>query len=131
MGNVTEVAVGEWYRDALPRQHERHVLMNFARLASRVAVGGVSAALATAGLVGVTSTPATAAPVSSTYACTALGNTFNVPVTVDIALLPSTAPAGFPVPAGLLRFNSTLAVPGTVQGLLDSTPATTNTGAKS
>jgi len=85
--------------------------MNFARLASRVAVGGVSAALATAGLVGVTSTPATAAPVSTTYSCATPIGPVSVPVTVDIALLPSTAPAGFPVPAGLLSFNSTLTVP--------------------
>ncbi len=85
--------------------------MKFAHLASRVAVGGVSAALATAGLVGVTGTSASAAPVSTTYSCTGAGQTFNVPVTVDIATLPKTAPAGFPVPAGLLGFNSTLTVP--------------------
>jgi Big-like domain-containing protein len=93
--------------------------MKFAHLASRVAVGGVSAALATAGLVGVTTTTASAAPVSTTYACTALGNTFPVPVTVDIALLPATAPAGFPVPAGLLGFNSTASIPDAVQTVLD------------
>jgi len=93
--------------------------MNFARLASRVAVGGVATALATAGMVGATSTSASAAPVSTTYTCTALGNSFPVPVTVDIALLPSTAPAGFPVPAGLLSFNSTVTIPGAVQTILD------------
>jgi len=103
--------------------------MNFARLASRVAVGGVSAALATAGLVGVTASSASAAPVSTTYNCTAAGQTFPIPVTVDIALLPATAPAGFPVPAGLLSFNSTATVPGAVQTLLTGT--VNNTGAKS
>jgi hypothetical protein len=103
--------------------------MKFARLTSRVAAGGVATALAAAGLVGATGTPASAAPVSTTYACTAVGQTFNVPVSVDIALLPSTAKAGFPVPAGLLSFNSTLTVPDAVQQLLNA--SVNNTGAKS
>jgi hypothetical protein len=103
--------------------------MKFARLASRVAVGGVSAALATAGLVGVTASSASAAPVSTTYNCSAAGQTFPVPVSVDIALLPSTAVAGFPVPAGLLSFNSTLSVPDAVQQQLNL--LVNNTGAKS
>lgn len=102
--------------------------MNLVRITSRLAVGGVTAALATAGLVGVTSVSATAAPVSTTYNCSAAGQTFPVPVSVDIALLPATAPAGFPVPAGLLSFNSTVTVPDAVQQLLN---ATNNTGAKS
>jgi hypothetical protein len=84
--------------------------MNFARLASRVAVGGVSAALATAGLVGVSATSASAAPVTSTYTCVSPLGTFPADVSVDIALLPTTAPAGFPVPAGLLGFNSTFKI---------------------
>jgi hypothetical protein len=85
--------------------------MNLARLASRVAVGGVAAALATAGLVGVTSTSASAVPKTTTYSCTpSLGSPFSADVVVDIALLPSTAPAGFPVPAGLLSFNSSFTV---------------------
>ena len=82
--------------------------MKFANLASRVAVGGVATALATAGLVAATGTTASAAPVSTTYTCTApIGQTSRSAVTVDIALLPPTAPAGFPVPAGLFGFNST------------------------
>ena len=93
--------------------------MKFAHLTSRLAVGGVATALATAGLVGATGTSASAAPVSTTYSCTAAGQTFSVPVSVDIALLPASAPAGFPVPAGLLGFNSTATIPGPVQALLD------------
>jgi hypothetical protein len=93
--------------------------MKFARLTSRLAVGGVTAALAAAGLVGATSTTASAAPVSTTYTCASALGSFPVPVTVDIALLPSTAPAGFPVPAGLLSFNSTATIPGSVQTALD------------
>jgi hypothetical protein len=82
--------------------------MKFAHLASRVAVGGVSAALATAGLVGVTATTASATPVLSNYNCTnPLAPAFSAAVTVDVALLPPTAPAGFPVPAGFLGFDST------------------------
>ena len=83
-------------------------------------MGGVSAALATAGLVGVTSTSASAAPVSTTYVCSNPLGSFPVPVSVDIALLPSTAPAGFPVPAGLLSFKSTMTIPGAVQQALDN-----------
>jgi hypothetical protein len=100
--------------------------MKFAHLSSRLAVGGVAAALATAGLVGVTSTSASAAPVSTTYTCTTPLGGADVPVSVDIALLPSTAPAGFPVPAGLLSFKSTITVPPAVAGAL-----TTVDGAKS
>jgi hypothetical protein len=84
--------------------------MKFAHLTSRLAVGGVAAALATAGLVGVTSTSASAAPVSSTYTCVTPIGPVTAAVTVDIALLPSTAPAGFPVPAGLLGFKSNLTI---------------------
>jgi hypothetical protein len=84
--------------------------MKFAHLASRVAVGGVSAALATAGLVGVTATSASAAPVSSTYTCTSPIGPITAVVSVDVALLPPTAPAGFPVPAGFLGFKSNLTV---------------------
>jgi hypothetical protein len=103
--------------------------MNLARIASRVAVAGTAAALATGGLVAATGTSASAAPVSTTYTCSAAGQSFQIPVSVDIALLPSTAPAGFPVPAGLLSFNSTATVPGAVQTLLTGT--VNNTGAKS
>lgn len=84
--------------------------MNFARLASRVAIGGTTAALAAASLVGATSTSASAAPVHTTYSCVNPLLTFAGDVSVDIALLPSTAPAGFPVPAGLLSFNSDFTV---------------------
>jgi len=102
--------------------------MKFAHLASRVAVGGVSAALATAGLVAVTGTSASAAPVHTTYTCVNPALTFTPDVSVDIALLPSTAPAGFPVPAGLLSFNSDLTIDNTTFGLLGGAGVT---GAKS
>jgi hypothetical protein len=102
--------------------------MKFSRFASRLAVGGVSAALATAGLVGVTGTSASAAPVTTNYSCTNPLGSFPGAVTVDIALLPSTAPAGFPVPAGLLSFNSSFTVDSTTAGVLDTLDVT---GAKS
>jgi hypothetical protein len=104
-------------------------LIKSARLTSRVVAGGATAALAAAALVGATGTAAQAAPVSTTYSCSAAGNTFSVPVSVDIKLLPTSAPAGYPVPASLLSFDSTLTVPGAAQGLIDGT--VTNTGAKS
>jgi hypothetical protein len=70
-----------------------------------------SAQLWRPGLVGVTSSSASAAPVTTAYTCATPIGAKQFPVVVDIALLPSTAPAGFPVPAGLLSFNSTLTVP--------------------
>jgi hypothetical protein len=94
--------------------------MKYARLTSRLAIGGVTAALATAGLVGATTMSASAAPVHTTYSCVNPALSFSADVTVDIALLPSTAPAGFPVPAGLLSFNSTFTTDNTTAGTLDS-----------
>jgi Big-like domain-containing protein len=102
--------------------------MNFARLTSRVVAGGATAALATAGLVGLTGTAAQAAPVASTYTCTTPFGPVTGSVTVDIALLPSTAPAGFPVAAGLFSFKSDLVVSDTVAGGLAGQGVT---GAKS
>jgi hypothetical protein len=86
--------------------------MKFARLAGL----GAASALATAGLVGATSTTAQAAPVTSTYSCTASAGTtpFNLPVSVDLAL-PTTAVAGAPIPAGFLSFPTTASVPAAVQ----------------
>ena len=84
--------------------------MSFARLTTRLIAGGATAALATAGLVGMTSTAANAAPVSSSYTCTTPFGPVTGTVSVDIALLPPTAPAGFPVTAGLFSFNSNLVV---------------------
>jgi hypothetical protein len=101
--------------------------MKLAHLTSRVAVGGATAALAAAALVGVTGTAAQAAPVSTIYTCAlpALGNqTFTV--TVDAAI-PTTGVAGLPVPAGLLSFKSTITVPPVVVGAL----GTNANGAKS
>ena len=68
--------------------------MTFARLTSRVAAGGAVAALAAAGLVGATSTSASAAPVTSSYTCNipTLGDK-TLTVSVDIALLQRSADA--------------------------------------
>jgi Big-like domain-containing protein len=105
-------------------------LKTLARVTSRVVAGGATAALATAALVGVTASTASAASAATTYACTVPGQpAFNVPVSVDIALLPPTAPAGYPVAAGLFGYNSTLTIPDAVQQQL--TFFVNNTGAKS
>ena len=67
--------------------------MKLSHLASRVAVGGVATALATAGLVGVTGTSASAASGQQHLRlhCPELGDkTFTV--SVDIPLLPSDRP---------------------------------------
>jgi hypothetical protein len=102
--------------------------MKFARLAGL----GAASALATTGLVGATSTPAHAAPVTSTYSCTASAGTtpFNLPVSVDLALPPS-AVAGAPVPAGLLSFATTATVPGAVQTAPGGPDSLSVTGARS
>jgi hypothetical protein len=102
--------------------------MKLAHLTSRVAVGGATAALAAAGLVGATGTSAQAAPITSTYTCTpAVGSPFSADVSVDIAV-PPTAPAGFPVTAGLLSFKSGFTVDNAVASGLGSAGVT---GAKS
>ena len=78
--------------------------MKFANLASRVAVGGVATALATAGLVAVTGTSASAAPVSTDlHLQSAPIGPITVPVTVDIALLPRHRAGRLPGPGGLLQ----------------------------
>lgn len=102
--------------------------MKFTNLASRVAVGGVATAVATAGLVGVTGSSASAAPVSSPYTCTTPFGPVSGTISVDIALLPPTAPAGFPVAAGLFSFKSDLVVSDATAANL---AAATITGAKS
>ena len=93
--------------------------MKFPRLTTRIAVGGVTAALATAGLVGATTTTASAAPVSTTYTCTSALGSFPVPVTVELSVPLTSAPAGFPVPTGLLSYKSTATIPGAAQAALD------------
>jgi hypothetical protein len=93
--------------------------MNLHSIAKRVALGGTAVAVATAGLVGVTSTSASAAPKSTVYNCSAFGSNFAGTVSVDIAL-PPTAPAGFPVPAGLLSFNSSFTVDAATATALNS-----------
>jgi Bacterial Ig-like domain (group 3) len=102
--------------------------MKYSRLTSRLAVGGVTAALATAGLVGASTTSASAAPVSSTYTCTTPFGPVTGSISVDIALLPPTAPAGFPVAAGLFSFKSNLTVSDATAGGLSGAGVT---GAKS
>ena len=102
--------------------------MNFARLTSRVVAGGATAALAAAGLVGATTTSASAAPVASTYTCNSPIGPITASVTVDIALLPGTAPAGYPVAAGLFSFKSNLVIDNTTAGNLGGAGVT---GAKS
>jgi hypothetical protein len=93
--------------------------MKFARLTSRVVAGGATAALAAAGLVGATTTSAHAVSASTDYSCTIPGNPNSTfAVAVNLPVIPATAPAGFPVPAGLLSFTSTISVPNAVgQGL--------------
>ena len=102
--------------------------MKFARLTGL----GAASALATAGLVGATSTAAHAAPVTSTYSCTASAGTtpFNLPVSVDLTL-PPTAVAGAPIPAGFLSFPTTASVPGLVQTAPGGPDTLAVTGARS
>ena len=79
----------------------------------RRATAGVLAMGAAAALVGVINAPAFAATSATTnYSCTAPGVfTSTFPVSMTFGLLPASAPAGFPVPAGLLSFTSTLTIP--------------------
>lgn len=86
----------------------------------RSATAGAVTLAAAAALVGVTTTPATAATTATTnYSCTAPGVfTSTFPVNMTFALLPTTAPAGFPVPAGLLSFTSTVTIPADIASQL-------------
>jgi hypothetical protein len=90
--------------------------MNISRIAARTAVAGITTALAASAMVGVTTGSANAATAAGDYTCAAPGffpeTTF--PMTVDVPLLPPSAPAGFPITPGLLSFTSTLTIPAAV-----------------
>ena len=93
--------------------------MNVSRTGRRLAVSGVATAIAAAGLVGASTTAATAASTDGTYACSALGNALgNFTMNVDVPLMPPTAPAGFPLTEGFLGMSSVLTIPAAVAPLL-------------
>ena len=77
--------------------------MKFAHLTSRSAVGGVAAALATAGLVGVTSTSASAPPVCTTYSCVTPLGPSRPPVTVGHRAAAEHRAGRIPGPGGSLQ----------------------------
>lgn len=86
--------------------------MNLRRITARAAVAGATTALVAGALVGATGTTANAAETSGDYTCAVpiLGDqTF--PLSLSVPLLPPTAPAGFPVTAGLLSYTSAITVP--------------------
>jgi hypothetical protein len=90
-------------------------------LAARITVGAATATIAASGLVAAGVQSAHAAAASASYTCTAPGVfTSTFPVTVDLPVLPSSAPAGFPVPAGLLSFTSTVTIPADIATTLTS-----------
>ena len=95
--------------------------MNLRSLTARAALAGATTALVAGGLVVATDTAANAAETTGDYTCAIpiLGNqTF--PLMVSVPLLPPTAPAGFPVDAGLLSYSSTITVPAAAAGPLAS-----------
>lgn len=88
--------------------------MNVSRI-RRLAVSGVATAIAAAGLVGASSTAATAATGHSVYNCTngLLPSALPIPVSVDGTLPPSVT-TGFPVPPNLLNVNVSFTAPAAV-----------------
>ena len=87
--------------------------MKHTSIVRRTTAAGVLALTAAAALVGATTPTASAATSATTnYTCTAPGVfTSTFPVSMTFGLLPESAPAGFPVPTGLLSFTSTVTIP--------------------
>ena len=93
--------------------------MNFRSITTRTAVAGAVTALAAAALVGVGSTAANAAAASGDYQCTSpVGDLGTFPVSIDVPLLPPSAPAGFHISAGLLSYSGLVVVPAQTAALL-------------
>ncbi len=93
--------------------------MNLRTIAARTAVASATTALAAVGLVGVSTTAANAATASSDYQCTSpLGDLGTFKVSIEVPLLPPTAPAGYPIDQGLLSYTGTVVVPAQTAALL-------------
>ncbi len=97
--------------------------MNLRLISTRFAVAGVSTAVAASAMVGLASTAADAATGTATYTCTAVGQSFDVPISAT-GNIPAAVPSGFPVPAGLLPVTVDVTAPASVVGLLKSIGAT-------
>ena len=94
--------------------------MNFARISKSLASVGVVGALAAAGVAAI-APAADAVDANGDYSCSALNNPLgSFPMSVSVPVLPATAPAGFPVPAGFLSMTALLTVPAGVVPLLQS-----------
>lgn len=94
--------------------------MNVRSIATRTAAAGAVTALAAGALVAA-SAPANAASASTDYTCTsAFGPLGTFPVSIEVPLLPPTAPAGMPIAAGLLSYTGVVVVPATTATLLQT-----------
>jgi len=87
--------------------------MNLRRLSARTAAAGVTTVLTAGAIVSLGTAAADAATVSNNYTCTvaALSQTFDTTVTITGDLPLTSAPAGFPVPAGQIGLTVTATVP--------------------
>jgi hypothetical protein len=95
--------------------------MKLHRTITRTAVAGAGVALIAGGLVAATSTTATAASASTDYTCTsAFGGLGVFPVSVNVPLLPPSAPAGMPIAENLLAYDGEVIVPATTAGMLST-----------
>jgi hypothetical protein len=87
----------------------------------RIAVSGVATAIAAGALVGAASTAANAAIVADgTYTCDVAGTPAQLPVHVEVPLLPGSANAGTMIPAGLLQATTTVGIPAETAAVLQS-----------
>lgn len=93
--------------------------MNVSRMGRRLAVSGVATAIAAAGLVGASTTAATAVTGGAAYNCvpTALPVTLPIPVSVE-GTLPPSAVTGFELPDNFLKVNVSFTAPASVLGML-------------
>ena len=86
--------------------------MNFRSITTRTAVAGAVTALAAGALVGMSTTAANAASASGDYQCTSpLGDLGTFNVSIEVPLLPPSAPAGYNIGAGLLSYEGVVVVP--------------------
>lgn len=93
--------------------------MSISHVTKRLAITGVVTALAAGTMVAGTASTANAAPASGIYTCQVpLLGPIDFPVSLDAPGLPTTVPAGLPVPAGLLPVNVVMGAPASVAGLL-------------
>jgi hypothetical protein len=92
--------------------------MKLRTITTRAAVAGAATALMAGGLVAGTATTASAAAASTDYTCSSAFFEDTFPMNINVPLLPPSAPAGYPIDAGLLSFSADLTIPAATAAML-------------